>query len=199
AGDDMIIGGAGKDTMSGGDGDDVFIIASAADHGNSNDGEKIYGGNGVDVIRFTSTTPNDTLNLSYWIDVEEVRIVAADGSENSTAGLGINADWLGVGPNIRLYGNAGNNRQVGNGDGSNTIDGAAGNDTIVGGFRAVVLIGGAGSGTIVGGAGADAFVFAASASGGAPSATVFATISGFAKASDIITFGAAALVIALGS
>lgn len=87
-----------------GDGDDAFIIALGADHGNSNNGETIYGGNGVDVIRFTSTTPNDTLNLRYWIDVEEVRMVADDGSENSTAGMGINADWLGVGPNIRLYG-----------------------------------------------------------------------------------------------
>ena len=64
--------------------------------------------------------------------------------ENPTAGLGINADWLGVGPNIKLYGNAGNNRLVGNGDGSNTIEGGAGNDVIQGGFRSDVLLGGTG-------------------------------------------------------
>lgn len=144
AGKDTITGGAGIDELRGGDGDDVFIIASAADHGNLSNGEKIYGGNGVDAIWFTSTTPNDTLNLSYWIDVEEVRIVAADGSENPTAGLGINADWLGVGPNIKLYGNAGNNSLVGNGDGNNTIEGGAGNDVIRGGFRSDALSGGVG-------------------------------------------------------
>lgn len=188
AGYDMIIGGAGKDTMNGGDGDDVFIIASGADHGNSNNGEKIYGGNGVDVIRFTSTTLNDTLKLSYWIDVEEVRMVAADGSENATAGLGINADWLGVGPNIKLYGNAGNNNLVGNNDGSNTIEGGAGNDTIVGGFRADVLIGGAGNDTINGGAGADSIQFATTLGFG--SAGDASAIGGLASAVgvDAVTF-----------
>lgn len=144
AGNDTITGGAGVDELRGGDGDDVFLIASAADHGNLSNGEKIYGGNGVDAIWFTSTTPNDTLKLSYWIDVEEVRMVAADGSENLTAGLGINADWLGVGPNIKLYGNAGNNSLVGNNDGNNTIEGGAGNDVIRGGFRSDALSGGVG-------------------------------------------------------
>lgn len=199
AGYDMIIGGAGKDTMNGGDGDDVFIIASGADHGNSNNGEKIYGGNGVDVIRFTSTAPNDTLNLSYWIDVEEVRIVAADGSENATAGLGINADWLGVGPNIKLYGNAGNNNLVGNGDGLNTIEGGAGNDTIKGGFRADVLIGDAGNDTITGGDGADMINGGAGADvidGGAGADSIqFATTLGFGSAGDASAIGGLASAV----
>lgn len=156
ANNDTITGGAGKDTMNGGNGDDVFIIASGADHGDTNDGEQIFGGDGADVIRFTSTTPNDRLNLSYWIDVEEVRIVAADGSENPTAGLNINANWLGFGQNIKLYGNVADNNLVGNEDGYNTIEGGGGNDTISAGFLADLLVGGEGSDSLTGGGGVDA-------------------------------------------
>lgn len=152
---DTITGGAGQDTMYGGSGDDIFIIASGADHGNTNTGEQIYGESGLDVIRFTSTTVNDSLNVSYFVDVEEIRIVAADGSPNTTEGLSINVNWLGDMQGIAVYGNAGSNTLVGNEDGFNTIVGGGGNDSIVGGDRADSLVGGSGSDTIIGHDGVD--------------------------------------------
>lgn len=79
------------------------------------------------------------------------------------------------------------------GSGTNTITATGFADTITGGARADTITAGAGADTITGGAGADTFVFAASSSGGTPSATVFDTITDFAKASDIIDFGAQAL------
>lgn len=79
------------------------------------------------------------------------------------------------------------------GAGTNTVTGTGFADTITGGARADTITAGAGADTITGGAGADTFVFAASSSGGTPSATVFDTITDFAKASDIIDFGGQAL------
>lgn len=79
------------------------------------------------------------------------------------------------------------------GSGTNTIVATGFADIITGGARADTITAGAGADKITGGAGADTFVFAASSSGGVPSATVFDEITDFAKASDIIDFGAQAL------
>lgn len=152
---DTITGGGDQDTLYGGDGNDIFIIASGADHGNTNAGEEIYGNGGVDVIRFTSTTVNDSFNLSYFVDVEEIRIVTADGSPNTTEGLSVNVNWLGSGVGIGVYGSSASNTLVGNEDGFNTIVGGGGNDSIAGGDLADSLVSGSGSDTIIGHDGVD--------------------------------------------
>jgi Ca2+-binding RTX toxin-like protein len=147
-------GGAGKDTMIGGDGDDVFVISSGIDHEWL---EEIHGNGGDDEIRFSSVIENDTLFLSWLVDVEEVRMLAADGSENNTLRLNINATGLGDRASIRLYGNEANNLVVGNEDGYNTIEGGDGNDSIMGGSMEDSLVGGAGMDSLTGGAGVDNF------------------------------------------
>lgn len=83
------------------------------------------------------------------------------------------------------------------GAGANTVTGSTQGDVITGGARADTLTGDDGADSLTGGAGADTFVFGsnnANLSGGTPSATVFDTITDFAKASDIIDLGAAAAI-----
>ncbi len=75
---------------------------------------------------------------------------------------------------------------IAGGSGTNTIVATGFADTITGGARADTITAGNGADTITGGAGADIFIFGAGSSGGMPSATVFDTITDFAKASDII-------------
>jgi Ca2+-binding RTX toxin-like protein len=143
AGADTITGAGGADNMSGDDGNDVFIIALAADHAA---GETISGGGDTDVIRFTSTA-NATLTLTSTVTVEEARVTdAAGGATGATAE---NIDATSAQGTIALYGNAGNNQLTGNGS-ANVIVGGAGNDTITGA---------AGTDNMTGGAGADVFVY----------------------------------------
>jgi Ca2+-binding RTX toxin-like protein len=134
-GNDTLNGGAGDDTLQGGDGNDVFLIGSAADHGA---GEIITGGVGDDVIRFTSTTPSQTLNLAPGItEVERVMIGTAAGVISGTTALNVDASAVGSG--LSITGNAG----------TNVLTGTAFND---------VLTGNAGNDTLIGGAGDDTYV-----------------------------------------
>lgn len=150
SGSDTITGGADADSLLGGagTGDDIFIIASTADHAA---GEVITGGSHVsgDQIRLTSTTPGTLFLLSTVTGVEQVRIAAADGTAAGTSAVGINAAAI-VGE-IALHGNAGNNELVGNGA-ANTILGGLGDDTITGG---------AGSDSMNGEGGNDIFIISA--------------------------------------
>ncbi len=77
-----------------------------------------------------------------------------------------------------------------------TISTFGGNDTIVGGVNDETITGGTGMDTMTGGGTtADTFVFAAGDSGGAPSDSVYDTITDFtAVASNVINAGAAAIV-----
>ncbi len=71
AGDDVITGGGGSDDMFGEDGDDTFIVSTAAD----GDGDVIVGGNGPD-----DETDNDVLDLR---GTGRVTIVSStDGSDD---------------------------------------------------------------------------------------------------------------------
>lgn len=88
------------------------------------------------------------------------------------------------------------------GSGANTITGTGFADTITGGARADTITLGAGADTVTGGAGADTFVVAA-ANYTAASATALAaaadTITDFAKASDIIQWGANLSIVTNGT
>ncbi|MFN5744882.1 MAG: calcium-binding protein, partial [Methylococcaceae bacterium] len=140
AGADTIIGGEGHDSLVGGNGDDVFLIGRASDHHDSNSTspiETLSGGDGTDVIRFT-TTQTDTLILNSTVTgIEEVRITDALGDGAGTTGAKIEASSV-IGA-IDLYGNAGDNMLRGNasanviagGKGNDWIDTGAGNDRVV--------------------------------------------------------------------
>ena len=76
------------------------------------------------------------------------------------------------------------------------IVGGSGVDSIVGGTLADVITGSAGSDVMTGNGGADTFAFATGSSGGAPSDTVFDTITDFTTASDIIDHGSSITLVA---
>jgi Ca2+-binding RTX toxin-like protein len=140
-GNDILNGGAGDDTLLGGDGNDVFVIGNASDHGA---GEIITGGAGDDVIRFTSTTPGQSLVLAPGVtEVEQVTISTAAGV--STGRTALNVDASAVGSGLSITGNAG----------ANVLTGTAFNDVLMGNAGNDELIGGDGDDTYVIGQGLD--------------------------------------------
>lgn len=88
------------------------------------------------------------------------------------------------------------------GSGANTITGTGFADTITGGARADTITLGAGADTVTGGAGADTFVVATAdytAATAAALATAADSITDFAKASDIIQWGANLSIVTNGT
>ena len=142
-GNDTLIGGAGEDIMNGEGGNDVFLIDAAADHLGV---ETVHGGNGleIDVVRFTSNTPGDELELTSNVTaVEQVVIGNAAGSTIGVTALHVNASQ--VGNSLSITGN----------NGANSILGTAQNDTIIGNSGDDTLTGGAGNDVLNGGVGTD--------------------------------------------
>ena len=143
-GNDKLNGGAGNDTQNGGDGNDVFLIGDAADH---DVGEEIDGGAGTDVIRFTSTTPAETLILAAGVTaVESVVIGTAAGVTTGTTAL--NVDASNVATALTITGNAGANVLTGT-SANDTLNGGAGDDTLDGGTGINIMRGGLGADTYV--------------------------------------------------
>jgi Ca2+-binding RTX toxin-like protein len=146
--------------MQGGDGNDVFLIASGADHP---DLESIGGGAGINVIRFTSETPGDELVLSA-STVQQVVIgnaagvftgttaldLIASNSESALAIIGNNGANVVVGTTFAdvITGNGGDDDLNGN-SGNDLVSGGAGNDTLRAGSGIDTLAGGAGNDTYV--------------------------------------------------
>jgi Ca2+-binding RTX toxin-like protein len=154
-GNDTLLGGAGVDFLDGSTGDDVFIINNAADHAS---GEIISGFTGSDVIRYTSSTAAETLDLQVGVtDATLITVVISDtsGATTGTAAVNVNATALVINQTVSISGNDGNNVLTGNDNGVNSISGQGGNDTLVGGGLADYLMGGEGADSLFGGAGAD--------------------------------------------
>ena len=127
-GDDTLTGGAADDILIGNAGADVFLIGAGAHHGAD---EHIDGGDSVNVIRFTSTLSNDTLELSSHVfNIAEVEIGNAAGANGGTRAL--NVDASAVTGALEISGNAGANRLTGTG-GADVIIGRGGADTLTGG------------------------------------------------------------------
>ena len=75
--DDTIISGDGFDTVTGGAGDDAFLFTTTYYHHIG----PVFGGDGIDEIRFDSETPDATLLAVYGVnDVERVVIGDSAGS-----------------------------------------------------------------------------------------------------------------------
>ena len=144
AGNDLINGGAGNDTVNGGDGNDVILIGDAAEHGLN---EVLDGGTGTDVLRFTSTTDDQTLVVTAGVTaIEQVVIGTAAGLTTGTTDLNVDASAVTSG--LLMTGNAGDNELTGTG-GNDALNGGAGDDTLNGGGGKNLLIGGKGDDTFI--------------------------------------------------
>jgi Ca2+-binding RTX toxin-like protein len=131
-GDDTLSGGGnatddgGADTLDGGAGNDVFLVGSTGFAPTT----KIDGGANSDVIRYTTTSATTLVLPAGVANVEEVRISDASGSTADTIGASLDADALTYG--IRLVGNNGANTLIGS-DSADTLVGNGGGDSLVGG------------------------------------------------------------------
>ncbi len=152
AGDDSIVGGVSQDLIYGGQGDDRL------DAGRGND--LVFGDRGDDSI--AGGDGNDTLNGNTGAD----SLVGGMGDDVMLGGQDHDQLQGGVGGDL-LLGDLGNDTVLGN-TGADTIVGGAGNDVLLGGKDddrldggdgADVLSGDLGNDTLSGGLGADVFSF----------------------------------------
>jgi Ca2+-binding RTX toxin-like protein len=143
-GANVLTGTSQTDTLTGNGGNDVFLIGDAADH---DVGEEIDGGASTDVIRFTSTTPDQTLILAPGVTAVE-RVVIGTAAGLTTGTTALNVDASAVGNDLTLIGNAG----------ANVLTGTSANDTLKGGAGDDTLDGGDGTNLLRGGTGNDSYV-----------------------------------------
>ena len=183
-GADLLIGGLGDDSVSGGDGNDTID----GDHGNDvlrggNGGDTIVGDDGDDSLfgdtgadYLSGDAGNDVINGGSGADT----LVGGDGDDSMNGGTGADTMDGGAGSdtmvggdgndlldgladadrvdgglgNDTLYGHTGDDTLIG-GDGSDQLYGEADNDNLNGGTGNDTLSGAAGDDTILGGAGVD--------------------------------------------
>jgi len=126
----QITGSAVRNLLVGSAGNDAFVYDSALDYV----ADTLSGGLGNDTLRFSSTTPLETLVLNLnLVGVERVEIADATGDTGGLTALNLNAAAVKAG--ITLAGN----------DGANSITGSAFNDKIYGNGGSDTLSGGAGN------------------------------------------------------
>ena len=136
--------------------DDVFRFASPQAYRNGTVIDKVTGGSGTDVIRFTSTLAGGTLTLAETaLGIEEVEISDPDGVTTETWQLNLNASA--VKNALKITGNDGANKLTGTAF-ADTVAGGMGNDTIEGGKLGDTISGGAGNDTITDISGNDTYL-----------------------------------------
>ena len=147
-GDDLLVGGAGKDNLYGDDGFDHLIGGAGNDklYGGKND-DTLEGGLGADVIDGGDGTDQATYEhsksgVTFKPDANDGSIFHGSGGEAEGDTLTSIEYLIGSHFNDTLYGNPGE---------SNTMEGLDGNDILVGGSGDDYLIGGAGADALIGG------------------------------------------------
>lgn len=166
AGDDLLSGSAGHDTIDGGVGDDVLSGGSGNDALDGGDGgdrlsggaqnDLLLGGDGADTLNGGSG--NDTLDGGTSAD----QLSGGSGNDALNGGLG-NDDLSGGSGSDVLHGgfgddtlNGGSGEDILNGDhGQDILSGGGGNDGLDGGAHADTLTGGSGNDALAGGDGRD--------------------------------------------
>lgn len=129
AGNDRMAGGSGNDLMTGGDGDDIVMGNSGDDTFVGDAGnDHLYGGSGFDTVDFSAAAGGMVINM------------------NAHTATGMGRDWLdGI---ERVIGSAHADTMDGD-KRANVLDGGAGDDVLRGRGGADVLTGGEGRDTFV--------------------------------------------------
>ena len=151
---DLMLGGAGNDTLDGGLGDDSLDGGTGADSLSGGVGRDLYIIDSADDRVAADTTEGNRLDTSInyraadyaaWFDTVRLldggSAVTAEGGDRDETLLGNNAANT-------LVGAAGHDSLSG-GAGADSLDGGTGNDTLDGGLGADVLNGGAGLDTFI--------------------------------------------------
>lgn len=156
AGADRLDGGIGADVMTGGADNDIYIVDTFSDDGNSANDDQVIevAGGGVDTV-------NASVSFVLGSEVENLTLTgtaAINGTGNNLANVltGNSAanTLLGLDGNDTINGNAGEDTIRG-GNGNDTINGGADNDSIFGDAGIDSLLGAAGNDLLDGGAGND--------------------------------------------
>jgi hypothetical protein len=170
----LIYGGHGVDTLTGGDGVDVFFFegnrwgaSDRVDGGAGRDALTISGGSGLTRIEFGATSFTNiesiSLNNRYATDPSQkpsYELILHNGNVAPGATLIVNGSSIPLGQVVNIDGR-------GVHDGNLILLGGGGHDVLFGGDGADLLIGGGGADSLTGGAGADTFRYD-SASDSAP-------------------------------
>ena len=166
--DDLVLGGAGNDTLrtsfdldggndtlSGGDGRDLFVAGP---------GDSIIGGEGGDDfdridlstipvganITFSGTGTGAANYAGFTLNFTEIEAITGTNSADT-----VNASADSAGMTLAM---GGGDDSVLGGAGADSLEGGAGNDTLSGAGGKDTLVGGSGADTLTGGADADLFI-----------------------------------------
>ena len=145
-GTDLLIGGSGRETLNGGDGNDVLIAKG---------GDTLTGGAGADTFLFTAITPGAPAEVitDFQAGIDRIDLRAISPSSISINGGTITAVTAAGNLTIQVTG------AVSMADivtaATPTVMGTADSDALVAGPSGSVLLGGAGADLLVGGAGND--------------------------------------------
>lgn len=170
AGDDLLNGGAGADNMTGGSGDDIYVVDNAGDQVNESPNS------GIDEVRTTLADYTLAQHLENLTGLGTTTQHLTGNTRDNVIIGGAGDDFLsGLTGSDELHGGAGNdsldggtsddalygdagNDALDGGTGADFLDGGAGDDALVGGTGDDVLVGGDGADSINGGTGADVIV-----------------------------------------
>ncbi|WP_299546303.1 calcium-binding protein [uncultured Tateyamaria sp.] len=157
AGDDLLSGSAGHDTIDGGVGDDMLRGGSGNDElhggegadnlGGGSEDDLLRGGDGADTL--DGGSGNDALNGGAGTD----RLIGGSGNDALNGGAGHDELRGSSGADV-LNGDAGDDT-LGGGSGNDDLNGGAGSDRLIGGSGSDSLNGAADADTLIGGSGND--------------------------------------------
>jgi len=136
SGDNRIDGGKGADDMTGGDGNDTYVVDVV-----------------TDVIHEAAAGGHDKVEVNFAV---VGTYVLSDNIEDAVIMGALAVNVTGNAEDNTLTGNSGANKLIG-GDGNDSLSGMAGNDTLQGGSGNDSIDGGAGSDRLEGGAGDDKY------------------------------------------
>jgi Ca2+-binding RTX toxin-like protein len=210
-GGDTITDAVGANQLTGGGGQDTFIMVgdnqrdvingvgagNTVDYSGTATGLNVSLTNGSIVGNSgTSLGTSDTItNIDHFVGSSAADVITGDASANTITGGGGNDTLTGGGGADTLLGGLGNDSLNGSGgadvldggEGADALDGGAGNDTLLGAAGNDTLAGGTGRDTITTGAGGDTVVFNATTDSTPASRDV---VADFISGSDKLDFSA---------